>query len=323
MKTKILAGIILLAIGIVSFYVGMSSYHEGESTSTPTPLAPIITNTPTPTVTPIPTQTPTPTLTPTPTPISIPTDGLKHVIDKSLEGTTGVYGVVVINFQTGERYAVNEHRVFVSASLYKLWVMATAFDEIQNGRLREDELLHQSIAVLNREFDISTRSAELTEGTISLSVKNALEKMITISHNYAALLLSERVKLSTVRRFLVNYGFTESALGEPTTTTAYDIALFFEKLYNGELADQEHTDKMTDLLKRQMLNNKLAKYLPLDLPVAHKTGEIDLYTHDAGITFGTNGDYVIAVLSESYFPPGAAQRIADISKAVYDYFEGK
>ena len=117
-------------------------------------------------------------------------------------------------------------------------------------------------------------------------------------------------------------GFGGSALGEPPKTTPSDIMAFFEKLHTGKLAKQENTFRMLEILKRQTLNKKLPKYLPKEVSSAHKTGEIGFFSHDAGIVFREGGDYIIAVLSESDHPSGAEERIAEISRAVFKYFEG-
>lgn len=247
-------------------------------------------------------------------------NSLKNSVYNALKGARGTYGIVVKNLKTGEDYSINTHKVYEPGSLYKIWVMATAFDQIQNGILKTDEKLSEDVNVLNNTFNIASKTAEMTEGIITLTVNQALEQMITISHNYAALLLMERIKHSSVKSFLAKNGFNESSLGEPPHVTPYDIALFFEKLYKGELANKEYTNRMLNLLKKQKLNDKLPKHLPKDTIIAHKTGEINFFTHDAGIVFLDEGDYVIVVLSESNFPPGAEERIAQISKAVYDYF---
>jgi len=260
----------------------------------------------------------------TPTPTSLPSSSsLKREVEEALLGITGIYGIVVKNLKTGEAYYKNDHRIFEPGSLYKLWVMAEVFSQIQNGEIEEDEILSDNIAVLNSKFDIDPTVAELTDGTITLSVKDALEQMITISHNYAAYLLTDRVKLSNVAKFLDQHKFSESRVGEPPETTAYDIALFFEELYKGELGNVETTQKMIDLLKRQTLNGKLPKYLPSEVDVAHKTGEINFFSHDAGIVFTPSGNYIIVVLSESDSPKGAEDRIAQVSQAVYKYFTSK
>lgn len=249
--------------------------------------------------------------------------GLKAVVEEELLGTTGTYGIAIKNLKTGEAYFSREHRIFAPASLYKLWIMAIIFDYIQNGQLKEEDVLSKNIPSLNSEFNISSEYAELTSGTISLSIKDALEQMITISHNYAALLLTSEIKLSNVTNFLKQNDFNESSIGEPPKTTAYDIALFFEKLYKREFANIENTPKMIDLLTRQTRNNKLPKYLPREISVAHKTGEIDFLSHDAGIVFSKTGDYIIVVLSQTDSPKDAEERIAKISQAVYKYFSSK
>jgi len=306
-KTLILIASIII-LGAIIFLVSNKSAKKQDMVPT-NPLVPA-------------TQTPI-NITVIPPQAKITNERLKNTIDKALKEAQGTYGIVIRNLNTKEEYYLNEHRDFDTASLYKLWVMATAFTQIQSGQLKENSILSQNIQVLNNKFNIGSESTELTEGTITVSVKEALNKMITISDNYAALLLSEKVRLSNVSDFLKKNGLIESRLGEPPKTTPYDIALFLEKLYKNELANEDNTQKMIELLSRQTLNNKLPKYLPSNLSIAHKTGELGYFTHDAGIVFTNKDEYLIVVLSESDNPSGAEERIAEISKAVYDYFEEK
>lgn len=78
---------------------------------------------------------------------------------------------------------------------------------------------------------------------------------------------------------------------------------------------------MLELLKTQKLNNKMPKYLPQDTVIAHKTGELDKYNHDGGIVYGANGDYIIVILTKTNASDLAANRISNISEAVFNYFE--
>lgn len=80
---------------------------------------------------------------------------------------------------------------------------------------------------------------------------------------------------------------------------------------------------MIDILKKQTLNEKLPKYLPQGTLIAHKTGEIDYLSHDGGIVFSKKGDYVIVVMTEADSPSGVEERIAQISKNVFNYFDKK
>lgn len=249
---------------------------------------------------------------------------LRLTVQDVLIDASGEYAIVISNLKSGESYSFNEHKVFDSASLYKLWVMGAVYEQIQSGVWREYTLLSESVEVLNRGFNIASESAELSEGTISMPVKTALERMITISDNYSAHLLSWKLKSSKIIEYMKAKGFAKSTLGSLDalpTTTAYDIALFFEKLNKGQLASTEYSQKMISLLKAQQLNNKLPKLLPKEIVIAHKTGELGLTTHDAGIVYSAKGDYIIVVLSKSSRPKDAEVVISQISKAVFDYFE--
>jgi beta-lactamase class A len=248
---------------------------------------------------------------------------LHKTVLKALLGAKGSYSVSVENLKTKEKESLFGDKVFKVGSLYKLWIMGETFRQIQAGLLSEDEVLSEDVSVLNKDFNIDPESAELTDGTIVLTVRAALKQMIDISHNYAALLLTKKIKLSNVAEFLKTNGFNASHVGGTPTSTADDIALFYKKLYKGEFANKQYTLEMSDLLKAQTLNDKLPKYLPKGTVVAHKTGEIEYLSHDAGIIYTPNGDYIVVVLSESDYPLGAEERIAQISKSVFDYFSSQ
>lgn len=250
-------------------------------------------------------------------------DSLKTVVADVLNNSRGTYAISIKNLKTGETYSQNDRQVFEAGSLYKLWIMAVVLKQIEAGTLTEDQVLSEKIDDLNKKFKIDKDAAELTEGTITMTVADALKQMITISHNYAALLLTEKIGLSTVVNFLAEQGLTESSVGvdgQAPKSTAFDIASFYERLYKGELANSESTAKMINLLKSQQLNDGLPKYLPDQSSIANKTGDIGWFKHDAGIVFTDKGDYVISIMSESDYPLGAQEKIALISQAAYEYF---
>jgi len=249
-------------------------------------------------------------------------EGLEKIVKTVLKSDNN-FGIVIKNLKTGERYYLNEDKVFETASLYKLWVMAVVFNQIQNGKLKQTDILSKDVEELNKDFNVASDSAELTEGTIAWPVQNAIEQMIIISDNYSAFLLTEKIGISNVVAFLENNGFVQSKVGvdnKSPVSTASDIALFLEKLYNGQLANKEYTDKMLDLLKNQQLNEKLPKNLPQDTVIAHKTGELNDINHDAGIVYSPKGDYVIVIMSKAGDAEKTNEQIAEISKEIFRYF---
>lgn len=245
--------------------------------------------------------------------------GLEAVILPEIEEKEGTYSVVVRNLKSGEYYNLNEKEKYTAASLYKLWTMATVHQQIKDGKLTMDKTVSADIKTLNTAFDLG-EDAEQTEGTITRTVKEAIEQMITISHNYSAILLTYTIKNSTVRQFLLNYHLTDSKTGAPPTTTAKDIADYYDLLYKGGLISKEASDEMITVLKRQRLNDRIPKLLPEGTVVAHKTGELFGAKHDAGIVYSDKGDYVIVLMSQTKNETTAAGVEANISKAVWEYF---
>jgi len=248
---------------------------------------------------------------------------LKAIIENILGEDMGQYGIVVENLKSGIRYYFNEDKSYNTASLYKLWVMADVYQQIEEGKLTKDLVLTKDVSYLNERFNLASESAELNEGTISLSVHDALNKMITISDNYASHLLVDAIGVSSLANFLDKYNFFESKAGtleQNPISSAKDIASFFKKLYRGELANEVDTIEMLDLLKGQQVNTKLSKDLPENVVIAHKTGELSGLSHDAGIVYSPKGDYIIVVMSKTENPPVANENIAEISNEVYDYF---
>lgn len=249
--------------------------------------------------------------------------GLETVVQGIIKGQSGTYAIGIKNFKTGEDYFYNEERTFSTASIYKLWIMATVFKFIDEGKLTPEKQLSQSATTLNSAFGIDEESAEIKEGAISYTVKEALEQMITISHNYAAYLLTYAVKITPVKNYIHELGMTNSNTGDPSYTTVKDTALFYEKLYKGEVVNPTASKEMLEILRRQKINDRIPKYLPTDIESAHKTGELGQVKHDAGIVFAPNGDYIIVLFSETADQTTAAEVEANISKAVWNYFQKK
>jgi beta-lactamase class A len=246
---------------------------------------------------------------------------LKELVERRIKNEKGRYSVFIKNLKTGQEYVKDEHDAFPSASLYKLWVMGAVYERIDDERWRKNTVLTQAVEILNDKFSIASESAELTEGEITYSVENALEKMITISDNYSALLLTEKVGIPELNTFLKKYRLTESSTGTPPVTTAYDTATYFEKLYKKEMVSMSASEEMIERLKRQQLNDRIPKYLPDTIKVAHKTGELGRIKHDAGIVFAKKGDYIFVILTDTPDPKNAAEIIALTSKDVYEYFK--
>jgi len=254
-------------------------------------------------------------------PSPTPSDQLEKIIKSEIDNADGTYAVAIKNLKTNESYYYSENRSFTSASLYKLWYMGEIFHQIDSGKYSMDTILSKSAEEINRIYDIDPEYAEITEGYVTYTVEQALEKMITISDNYAAHLLGLSVGISNVREFLATYDLSSSQIStSPPSTTARDILTYYDLLYNKKLISSHASTQMLEILKRQTLNDRIPKYLPEDTLVAHKTGELYAVKHDAGIVFSPSGDYIIVLMSETSSQTTAAEIEAKISEKVWEYF---
>ena len=79
---------------------------------------------------------------------------------------------------------------------------------------------------------------------------------------------------------------------------------------------------MLDIMKRQQVRGRLDLYLPEEIVIAHKTGDLDLLEHDVGIVYPENGKaYIIVVLTnETTTNKDGREIIGHISKMAYDYY---
>ncbi|MFH0827214.1 MAG: serine hydrolase, partial [Candidatus Omnitrophota bacterium] len=111
--------------------------------------------------------------------------------------------------------------------------------------------------------------------------------------------------------------------GVENYTTAEDMAWILEKIYRKTLINKDVSERCLKLLKLQRHNDRIPKYLPVELTIAHKTGLERGVCHDAGIVYTPKGDFLICVLTkhENLNSVPSKEFIAKISLYVYRYFE--
>jgi beta-lactamase class A len=128
-------------------------------------------------------------------------------------------------------------------------------------------------------------------------------------------------------------GFVSTSLASPQQTSADDIALFFERARDGTILGPDsgaESAELYQLLREQQVNDRLPTGLPPGTAIAHKTGDIRNWAHDAGVITTPRGDVLLVVLSGPWpLPccdadhPGEAERvafgtIADLGRRIYD-----
>ena len=100
--------------------------------------------------------------------------------------------------------------------------------------------------------------------------------------------------------------------------TARSVGALLEKIYKKEAVSKSASEEMINLLLAQEKNDRIPKYLPIDIQVAHKTGELETIRNDAGIVYGKNGDYIFVFLTDTPDQIQSTEKIAALSKQIFD-----
>ncbi len=261
-------------------------------------------------------------------------------LERFLHPPGGTVAVVYHNLGNGATYARNEDEIFHAASTMKLPVMMALFQAIDNGEMRLD----QPIPVRN-EFSSLVDGSPFTldpkeDGDPDLyqavgstrPLDELIRRMIVRSSNLATNLLIEKIGASRAQDLMRGLGAYRIRIlrgvedekayraGLNNVTTAADLAIALTTLAQGTGFKPASIERMLGILKEQEFNEKIPAGLPPGITVAHKTGDITGFHHDAAIVYPPGEKpYVLVVLTEGYRDQkDADQVIAGISRVVWE-----
>ena len=276
-----------------------------------------------------PTNTAGPTATARPTPVQTgrlsqfapvafrPDPVLSARVAERLAGLRGRYGVAIKDLNSGSGVLIDPDSEYEAASLFKLSVMYEVFKQRDQGRLALSEVL--TLTERHASYDLGT--LDRPAGS-SIELREALERMITISDNSSAILLTDRVGALTINQDIQNLGMQHTRLRiDDLATSPGDMLTFFEMLARGRGSSPEASAEMVHLLARQRVNDRIPRLLPRSAVVAHKTGNLSGVVNDAGIVYAHDASFVFVVLVDG--TPNevqAAQAIAELALLSYEHF---
>ena len=225
-------------------------------------------------------------------------------------------GVAIVSADRSGDLVIDGDKSFHAASTMKVPIMIELFRQAHEGKLKLDEPLairnefHSIVDGSVYQMDVGDDSdAEVYKQIGKTMTLGALcEAMITVSSNFAANLLIERVGAKNVQATVDRLGGTGVVVlrgvedqkafdkGMNNVTTARGLAALLWKIAKGEAVSAKADREMIEMLKRQKFNDAIPAGVPPGTGVAHKTGTITRIHHDAGIVFAPQ-PYVLVVLT--------------------------
>lgn len=219
---------------------------------------------------------------------------------------------------------------FPAASLIKLPVLAAAFAKVNEKKISltdkivitKKDITGGSGKLKAYKLPHSTSFEELLEFMISYSDNTATNKIINILGFEWINQVSSKLGLenTNLSRYLMD--FTQRRKGIENYTSASDMAIILEHIYNKELVNKNFSEIALEFLKNQTVNDRIPRYLPDKVSIAHKTGLERDAVHDVGIVFTSKGDYILCVLVKGFKNYQQAKNfIAQISLLTYNLLQ--
>lgn len=252
---------------------------------------------------------------------------LKSILCDYLKDKKLKYSIYIKDLKSGEICFINEKEVVPSASIIKLFIMGKAFELASRGELN----LNQRISI-DRKDRVPYSIIYVLDDNNTYTIKDLITLMIIQSDNTATNKLIDILGMESINKFICDLGFAGTVLkrkmmdfeariqGLDNYTAAQDVAKFLELLYNGKLINRDFSDRMLEIMKRQLDNSMMKIDIDDELTIAHKTGDLTNIKHDAGIIYAEQKQYIFIMLTwDAYSNNYARNIIGRVSKITYDY----
>ena len=264
--------------------------------------------------------------------------GLEQALRAAISASGAEVAVAYRTLDGRDEILIEPDKRFHAASTMKVPVMIELFRQASEGRFRLDgavpirnefkSIVDGSPYTLS-EGDDSDKEIYAAVGK-SLTYRQLCEAMITVSSNFAANLLIEKLGAGNVQKTVDRLGAAGMQVlrgvedqkafekGLNNTTTARALLVLLERIARLEAVDPKSDREMIEVLKRQRFNESIPAGLPQGVAVAHKTGSITLINHDAGVVYAERPYTLVLLVRGIEDQKQSAELMARLSRLVYE-----
>ena len=254
---------------------------------------------------------------------------LKKEIEKIISQVDGKVCVNFYDLNKNDGFSINGDEKVLSASMIKLLILAELMKKISEDKFSLSDTIMMA-NFMKTEGDGVLK--ELNTGH-HFTLKELATLMIIVSDNQATNILIDFLGMENINLLGKELGLRETFLerrmmdaearknGYDNYTSADDISLLLKLIYQEKLINKEASQLMLEILLKQQQGERLQRYLPTDIKIAHKCGDLDNLENDGGIIWLEEKAYILVVLTSGMSNLQCKQTIGKISKFVYDKME--
>jgi beta-lactamase class A len=224
----------------------------------------------------------------------------------AFRGTVGIY---VRHLCSGRYAAVNADELFPTASMIKVPIMLTLFQQIEDGRLGWlDTLTYRDSLLYAGEDDLLGKLRDSTP----IPLAQVAMLMITTSDNTASLWLQKLVGTGTaINAWLAGHGFDSTRVNSRTPgreearsnygwgqTTPREMAELLVRIRDQRAVSPAADQEMFRMLTRIYWNGEALSQIPPWTQAASKQGAVDHSRSEVVLVNAPSGDYVFSVITK-------------------------
>jgi beta-lactamase class A len=270
-------------------------------------------------------------------PLTSPPYTLQIQVENIVSGFEGDVGVYVHNYATGESVSINSDTLYPTASMIKIPIMLTLFQEIQEGRLDYHDDLIYTDSLLYPGDDIV---GSFVDGE-NIALSKLVFLMASVSDNTASLWLQSLAGTGTnINKWLEENGFESTRVNSRTLgredgygkfgwgqTTPREMAHLVTLIHDRKAVSPAASDEMYRMLTHSYWSGEALSAIPPFVQVASKQGAVSESRSEVLYVNAPSGDYVFCIitnkqkdLSWDYDNDGFVL-IRKISTLLWQYFE--
>jgi beta-lactamase class A len=264
---------------------------------------------------------------------------LTATLDSITRGFGGEVGIYVRHLPTGASAALRADELFPTASLIKVPILLTLYDQVERGRLDLDARVPYPDTLHYRYTEATDVVGYMAAGdTLPLSELAFL--MLSVSDNHASLWIQGMVGGgAAVNEWLAAHGFEQTRVNSRTPgredarsaygwgqTTPREMAEALVMIRGGRAVGPRADEAMYRMLTGSYWREFGLSQVPPTVQAASKQGFVDRSRSEVLLVNAPGGDYVLAVITRnqqdtSYADDNEGHRlIRAVSRAVYAYF---
>ena len=246
---------------------------------------------------------------------------LSHLLDKELAKLNGSVGLNVKFLSSNEIYTYNGKTQFWSASVIKIPIALTFYEQIKEKNINDTE----KVKITEDNYVLGSGIAKLLDKNNKYTFKDLITLMLVVSDNTATNQIVDFIGWESVEKYMKEIGLENTTFKHkmmikagrgPNLTTPEEMTTLLERMYKNELPGSEIVLK---IMQEQLDRTRIPQLIPNEIPISHKFGTLPEALHEVGIIYSKN-PFIFCFFSDDQKDKKLTNEVLSVfAKHCFDY----